>query len=91
MIPALLLLGTVRISCPPGPAWTRERQQRAPVTEPAPVTEVHLEQDGVQLVPARSGGWRLDPTQPYALICSYAEGADSIVLGKGVGRLRVIR
>ena len=86
------------LSCPAGPPWTRERQQRPPIVEAAPVVAVRLEtaeaDPDVAAVPIRAkrdGTWVLDPPLRYALVCSYQEGADSIVIVDGLTRLRVGR
>lgn len=79
------------VACPAGPPWTRERQQRSPVVEPAPVVSVRVERDGVPLTPLPGGRWLLDPSQRYALVCSYADASDAVVLVAGQRSVRVPR
>lgn len=79
------------VACPAGPTWTRERQQRAPILEPAPVVSVQLERDGVGVDPLPGGRWLLDPERRYALVCSYADASESRVLISGQRSVRVSR
>ncbi len=91
MIGAFLLSHVVTVTCPPGPEWTRERQQRPPIAEPAPVTSVRVERDDLPVVPWARSTWRLDATQRYALVCTYAEGAESVVIIDHTSRLKFAR
>lgn len=77
------------VTCPDGPDWTRERQQRPPIVEPAPVvaSRVELAEVTTPLVPVRPGRWTLNPALSYALICTYADGAESRVIVGGASRL----
>lgn len=85
-----LVLGAT-VTCPAGPAWTRERQQRPPVVEPAPVVSVRVERDGAAVHPLPAGRWLLDPAGRYALVCSYADASESRVLISGQRSVRVPR
>ncbi len=79
------------LTCPAGPDWTRERQQRPPIVEPAPVASVRMQREGVELAPLPAGKWQLDPAERYALVCTYADGSESVVVITGQRAVRVTR
>ncbi len=70
--------------CPIGKEWTRERQQRPPIVEPAPVLSRVVECAG-QSVPQSKLGWTVEDA--CTLICSYADGEESRVSLVGVTHL----
>jgi len=91
----LLALGGLALgatfACPAGQPWTRERQQRPPVVEPAPVVSVRVESESAPVDRLPGGRWLLDPASRYALVCSYADASESRVLISGPRSLRVSR
>lgn len=77
------------LRCPDGPTWTRERQQRPPIVEPAPLVAARVEQVelATPLAADRPGRWTLDPKLTYVLVCTYAEGHESRVVVSDTARL----
>ena len=73
--------------CPMGEVWTRERQQRPPIVESAPVLTRAVECDG-EPIPKTKQGWRInDGSAPCTLICSYADGSEVRVPLVGAARI----
>ncbi len=70
--------------CPIGKDWTRERQQRPPIVEPAPVLSRAVE-CAEQPVPPSKRGWIVEDA--CTLICSYADGEEARVSLVGVTHL----
>jgi len=83
-VSALAVAPATRDLCPIGKDWTRERQQRPPVVEPAPVLTRSVECAG-HAVPASKRGWAVGDA--CTLTCSYADGAEERVPLNGVRHL----
>ncbi len=88
------------LTCPAGPMWTRERQQRPPIGEPAPVVGVVvIERFGgdlgwLAIPPRRRGVWIIPAPGDgivYIIDCLYAEGPSSRLIVPGPAVLRVPR
>jgi hypothetical protein len=73
--------------CPMGEDWTRERQQRPPIVESAPVLTRAVECEGKPL-PKTKNGWRINyGSDECTLLCSYADGSEARVPLVGVARV----
>lgn len=83
MILLFVALGAAEtLRCPPGASWVRERQQRTPVTEPAPVAQAVLEAPGQpeSVIVLRPGQRHRVEQGPHALVCSYADGSEQVLM-----------
>lgn len=68
--------------CPTGAPWVRERQQRPPVVEPAPVVTLAVQCGDTRVLP-RASGWRLPAGATCDVRCDYADGATRAVSVQG--------